>query len=329
MEQHFDISVVIGTYNRAHLLSEAIESLIAQQADGLRYEVIVVDNNSSDNTREVVSSFEGLEIPIRYVFESRQGISYARNAGLSQCRSPIVAFTDDDVRASSNWISLIKKTFAEHPEVGFIGGKVLPLWQATPPGWLTRQHWMPLAIQDHGDDELYLEPARMTGLVAANLSVRRELFDRVGLFLPELQLVKDGIGAMEDHEFIDRMWKAGVKGLYVPNLVVNAPVDLKRTTKGYHRRWHRGHGRSYAIYREERMERASWHLLGVPAHLYRQAIMDSLELLKNWVRRQDGPTFKSEVQLWFFLGFWWKRVQDIRSDARNHKQPEASLPIQP
>ena len=319
MEGQFDVSVVLGTYNRARMLAGAIEHLIAQQQKGVRYEIIVVDNNSTDNTRDVVSQFAGSDPPVRYIFEPRQGISYARNAGISQSRSPIIAFTDDDVRVSSDWITTVKETFDTHQEIGFIGGKVLPVWAAAPPEWLTRKHWSPLGLQDHGDEEFYLEPSRVTGVIGANLSVRRNLFEKVGLFAPEVQLVKGRIGTMEDHEYVGRLWQAGVIGLYVPQLVVQAPVEISRTTKNYHRRWHKGHGRSFAIMREERMEKASWSLFGVPAHLYRQALIDTFSLIKHSLRRHEEQAFLSEVQLRFFFGFWLKRVQDIRS-----KGPEAT-----
>ncbi len=318
MEDQFDVSVVIVTYNRCHLLGGAIECLIGQQPKGLRFEVIVVDNNSTDDTRDVVASFANSNPPVRYVFEARQGISYARNAGIIQSRSPIVAFSDDDIRVEPDWISTVQKTFDAHPEIGFIGGKVLPVWAATPPNWLTKEHWMPLGVQDHGDHEFYLEPSRVTGVIGANLVVRRELFERIGMFSPEVQLVKGGIGTMEDHEFIARLWRAGIIGLYVPQLVVQAPVELERIRKKYHRRWHKGHGRSYAIMREERMEKASWHLFGVPAHLYRQAVVDTIGLIKNWLRRREEHAFLCEVHLWFFLAFWLKRVQDGRSGRQTH-----------
>lgn len=315
MQEHLDVSVVIGTYNRCELLVGALESLINQEPKGVRFEILVVDNNSTDNTRGVVESFQRSKIPVRYIFEPNQGISHARNAGIIQSLSPIVAFTDDDVRVAHDWVFTIKKTFDANPEIGFIGGKVLPIWTVPPPTWLTRDHWSPLGVQDHGDVEFYLEPSRVTGVIGANLVVHQKVFDRVGTFSPKVQLVKGGIGTMEDHDYVARMWRAGIIGLYVPQLVVEAPVEVERIKKKYHRRWHKGHGRSYAIMKEERMEKASWHLLGVPAHLYRQALIDAMGLIKNWVRRREDLAFLSEVHLRFFLAFWLRRVQDRKSKS--------------
>src|SRR6516162_11213107 len=98
MPDECDVSVIICTYNRQHLLKAALKSILSQQADGLRYEVVVVDNNSTDDTRQVIETFMGRGATnLRYLFEGRQGLSYARNAGVAVSRSPIVAFTDDDV----------------------------------------------------------------------------------------------------------------------------------------------------------------------------------------------------------------------------------------
>jgi GT2 family glycosyltransferase len=174
---------------------------------------------------------------------------------------------------------------------------------------------MPLGLQDHGNKEFLLEPAQVIGVISANLAVRRELFDRVGLFSPKFQMVKGGIGSMEDHELVNRMWQAGITGMYVPQLVVEAPVDGERMKKRYHRRWHKGHGHKYAALREERMEKASWYLFGVPAHLYRQAITDSVGLITNSIRRREEDAFLCEVHLRFFFAFWLTRVK--------HREPRS------
>src|SRR5438105_3335543 len=109
MPQSPDISVVISTYNRCGWLSGALESVLAQETGGARYEVIVVDNNSTDQTREVVEAFMARgQANLRYVFEGQQGLSYARNAGIAAARAPLIAFTDDDVRAARDWVVSIK-----------------------------------------------------------------------------------------------------------------------------------------------------------------------------------------------------------------------------
>ena len=108
-----DISVVVCTYNRAALLPQALRSLFAQKIRDLDYEIVVVDNNSSDDTPATVASLESESpVPLRYYRESRQGNAYARNAGVEQAQAPIVAFLDDDCIADENWVATIKSALS-------------------------------------------------------------------------------------------------------------------------------------------------------------------------------------------------------------------------
>ncbi|HJQ71517.1 MAG TPA: glycosyltransferase [Blastocatellia bacterium] len=319
MSERPDISAVISTYNRSGMLRVALERLLEQQAEGVRYEVIVVDNNSTDRTREVVESFvsDG-RANLRYVFEPKQGVSYARNSGIQCARSPIIAFADDDVVVARDWVAVVKREFDAHPEVDCLGGKVLAEWQSEPPAWLTRDHWSPLALQDYGDEPFLVNVKNPLCLVSANLAFRREVFAAIGPFAPELQRVKDGIGSMEDLELLIRYWRAGGESLYLPSLVVTAEVPVARTTKEYHRRWHRGHGSFYALMRSPELERSSKRaLFGVPAHLYRQCVIDAANWGMSLLKAEPDRAFLCETRLRFFAGFFKQRKRDYMS-SRQH-----------
>jgi len=188
--------------------------------------------------------------------------------------------------------------------VSCIGGKILPRWQSNPPAWLTREHWAPLALQDYGEESILVNFNRPLCLISANLAVRRTAFDEIGLFKPELQRVKDGIGSMEDMELLMRLWRAQMGTMYIPNLMVETTVPLVRTSKKYHRRWHRGNGHFYALLRSEEMESSSTgHLFDIPAHQYRQAIEASFSWLKKSFAGNSSDAFLQETRLQFFLGF--------------------------
>jgi glycosyltransferase involved in cell wall biosynthesis len=321
MPKDCDVSVSICTYNRCTELRDALESVMCQQASGIRYEVIVVDNNSTDDTKQIVDSFvQSGHNNLRYVFEGRQGLSYARNTAISQARSPLLAFTDDDVRVSPDWVATIKRVFDKHSEVAYIGGKVLPRWPSPPPSWLTREQWSPMALADHGDTLFYTSLRRHTCLIGANLAIRREVLDRFGGFVPDLQRVRDGIGSMEDHELQLRLWKADQQGLYVPDLVVNSDVALERLRKNYHRRWHFGHGRFYALARIEEWEHSTvgW-LFGVSSHLYKRALYDALGWCACVLRGNRTRAFDYETRLRFFAGFLSVHYKEfVEARERSH-----------
>jgi glucosyl-dolichyl phosphate glucuronosyltransferase len=327
MNEQVDVSVIVSSYNRCDMLPETIESLLAQEADGLCYEIIIVDNNSTDATKQVVESYmrDGRE-NLHYVFEGRQGVSHGRNAGIKIARAPIVAFADDDVRVARNWVATIKRAFDEHPEVNYVGGKVLPHWQTEMPLWITRYHWSPLAIQDYGDTALYLNSERRLCLVGASLSFRREALDSLGLFAPDLQRVKDNIGSMEDLDLQLRAWQAGMQGLYIPELVATTEIPPARLTREYHRRWHTGQGHFYALLRLKEMEESDkQRLFDLPAHLYKQSVMDVIGWLKHKLSRDSDGAFACETRLRFFVGFFRTRREDHLATWRRGNLREVLL----
>jgi GT2 family glycosyltransferase len=222
-----------------------------------------------------------------------------------------VAFFDDDVHVTPEWIATIRRTFREHEDIDCIGGKVLPDWLAPPPRWLTRTHWAPLALQDLGDQPIVASAANPVGLISANLACRRALLDRVGGFSPLFQRVKDGIGSVEDDEWIRRLWQAGGRALYVPDLVAYTSVPSRRLTRGYHRRWHSGHGRFYALLRAAEFERSSMGaILGVPAHVYRAAAVAAASWIGSLLAGRTEDAFTHEVRLRFLRGFLSQRVRE-------------------
>jgi len=318
MTDRCDVSVVVSTYNRCDVLPGALESILAQDTGPVTYEVIVVDNNSTDRTRHVVESMIARgHGHLRYLFEGRQGLSHARNAGIAEARAPIIAFTDDDVRAAPDWVLTIKRAFDRYREVDYVGGRVLPRWPSDPPAWLTRDHWSALALSDFGDAPMYVNADAQYCLIGANLAFRREVFERVGLFQPDFQRVKDGIGSTEDHELQLRLWNAERQGMYVPDLVVTAEVDARRMTKQYHRRWHTGHGHFYAAMRVADLEASTVRLFDVPGHLYRHAVEETLGWFTCQLRGDREAAFHCENRLRFFAGYWRKRRADYLATRRH------------
>ncbi|MFL5577341.1 MAG: glycosyltransferase [Gemmatimonadaceae bacterium] len=310
------MSVVISTHNRCDQLPAAIASVLDQQPGGPSFELIVVDNNSIDNTRRVVEELQHAAAGdgrLRYAFERRQGLSHGRNAGVARARGRIVAFTDDDVRVAPDWVAAIVRALDAHPDADFVGGRILPRWPADPPRWLTREHWAPLAISDFGDEPRYVDRSKPLCLVGASLAVRREVFDEFGGFDPAFQHEPGAVSAVEDHEFELRLWRAGRRGLYSPDICIAAEVQPNRLEKRYHRRWHSDHGRMVA-----RLERADEHydrsgalvsappywltLFGVPAWLYRSMAYHVAAGLYAGLLGRGAQAFWHETQLRESLG---------------------------
>lgn len=307
MGRKYDISVVVSTYNRCDMLPGTLESLLAQEAPNLHYEVIVVDNNSTDCTRHTVESFiRRGQAEVLYVFEGRQGLSHGRNAGIAQARAPIIAFTDDDVRPMPTWMVSIQRAFDKHPQVECVSGKILPRWMAEPPSWLTREDWTVLALQEYGDEPFYVGSDKPISLAGANLSFRATTFERIGLFLPDFPRA-------QDHEFLMRLLRASGLALYVPDAVVIADVQAERLTKKYHRKWHDTNGKFNALMYSAELTGYDGRILkemhdtvtlfDAPAYLYRGLMVEAWRWMKAVVRRDESASFSHENRMRFLFSY--------------------------
>ena len=129
------ISAIICTLNRAAYLEKAIQSLADQTLPEEQFEIIVVDNGSTDNTKTMVEGFKHLE-NLRYIYEPIMGLSQARNTGWQNAQGDYVAYLDDDAIACPEWLERIVQAFdTVEPRPGSVGGKVIPVWEAERPAW--------------------------------------------------------------------------------------------------------------------------------------------------------------------------------------------------
>jgi glycosyltransferase involved in cell wall biosynthesis len=295
------------TYNRSRLLADALAALVAQ-VDAPPFEVVVVDNNSTDATAEVIDRFAATGM-VRRVREPAQGLSHARNRGIAVAGADILAFTDDDVRVEPTWVRSLMRAFVEHPDVDMVGGKVEPEWDADPPPWLPQAGHAPLALVDYGPAPFRIAAAEPRCLIGANVAIRRRALERVRGFSPRLQRVGNGIGSTEDHDLQRRLLDAGGSALYDPRIVAHALVPRERLSKHYHRAWHQGHGRFYALMRDPLFERSrTGTVLGVPAHVFRSAIGEATACAASLLLGRRSVAFAHELRLRFLTAFAVQRM---------------------
>ena len=232
-------TVLICTYNRADLLADSLASLRRIRTTR-PWTIVVVDNNSTDGTRRLVERHVPLmPVPLRYLFEAKQGKSYALNLGLAQSTADLIVFTDDDVRVGPGWLDAACEPLDTDPAIDYTGGPVRPLWGAPPPPWvdLARSElWGTLAILDYGPEPFVFEEKRRVPL-GVNMAVRRSLVARIGGFNPKLGRRAGSLLGQEQAEFFSRARLAGARGLYVPAMELHHHVPASRLTKTYFRRW--------------------------------------------------------------------------------------------
>jgi glucosyl-dolichyl phosphate glucuronosyltransferase len=303
------VSLLVCTYNRQSDLAELLESALSQDTGGtFHYEVLVVDNNSRDNTRETVTGLLSRHHGrLRYFFEPRQGKSFALNLALSECRTDICAIGDDDLVLPPGYVANVWRLFNDNSHISLVGGKVLPQWRVPPPEWLTASYWSALALCDFGEEPIETSISRPICLMAA--AFRRQDLLASGEYAEDLAVKDKQIGGVEDAEIYLRMYRAGRRGLYHPALHLYHKVEPDRLTRAYHRRWHTGHGRYRARFREAEFERSRFRFLGIPAHMIRTVTEDLGKCIRGWLSA-NPDAFLAELRVRFFGGFAAQRIQD-------------------
>jgi glycosyltransferase involved in cell wall biosynthesis len=317
-------SIVIATYNRAAHLADTLASLAALQPHG-DWEVIVVDNNSSDETSAVVArARERFPAPLVYLREPEQGRSPALNAGIRAARGEIILTTDDDVRVDPGWIDRAADGL-QRLGCDYVGGRVLPIWGGPRPRWLPDRggrQWAVIALLDYGGVPLRFGRRVPLGV---NMAFRRAAFDRAGLLDPRIGRKAGTLLGQEVREWCIRARAAGVEGWYVPEMVVHHVIPPSRLTKQYFRRWFYWRGISRAqLYQKAGLDmespedtrldfRTVPHILGVPRYLFRKALGTAAAWIRRAFQRDPVARFEDELWLCFFCGVVVQRVKDRRA----------------
>ena len=292
------ISVILCTHNRCRSLAEALESIAAStHPEVIEWEVLVVDNNSSDLTCQVVESFcHRPRSRFRYLFEPRPGKSHALNAGVREARGDILAFVDDDVTVEPTWLQNLTSPL-KFGEWAGVGGRILPARAFSPPRWLSLESkyaLAPLAIFDLGKvaHELNESPfgtnmafhKRMfekyggfrtdlgpcPGNEIRNMAFHKRMFEKYGGFRADLSPfpcseIRNG----EDTEFGNRLLSKGERFRYEPSAVVYHSVPEERVQQKYFLAWWfdkaRGDVRTFEVPPD-----VKWFVGGIPLFFFRR-----------------------------------------------------------
>ena len=299
-----DLDVVIPTYNRSTLLKKAIDSLLrARIPSGLTVKITVVDNNSVDDTKAVISEASAQSNGrVAYVFEKQQGRSPALNAGIAASTGELVGFIDDDEEVDESWYETILQTFTEH-EVDFIGGPYVPRFETEIPAWLPKDHTAVVGIVDGGDKVVPYDQNYPGILMGGNAVFTREMLNRVGPYATYLGRTAKRLLSCEDEDMYQRLHDAGARGLYIPQLIIYHFIPQERLTKRYHRSWCFWQSVSSAALDRVRPKPISY-ILGVPRYLYGRALRATLRLA-NIRHKEPSSRFSNELSLWELAGFFY------------------------
>jgi glycosyltransferase involved in cell wall biosynthesis len=272
------LSVIVCTWNRRALLKAALDSIAASALPPtLDWEILIVDNNSTDGTRSLCEEFvRSNPARFRYFLESRPGKSFALNTAVENSKGEVLAFTDDDVKVHPQWLAEILHTIDTWNCAG-VAGKIIPVWAMPKPPWIASDGpYRPMAVivnYDLGDApcETTVPP------FGANLAFTRQAFTQHGLYRTDIGPSTDRKVGCEDTEFGRRVLAGGGKIVYAPCAVVYHPVEEARLHKNYFRDWYYDYGQ--AITRAYGVHPQFPKLLGAPRYLYRKLATNALHWL--------------------------------------------------
>ncbi len=315
------ITVILCTRNRSRSLAKALDGAARLHLpEALDWDVLVVDNGSSDDTREVVLAYRDRYAGrFRYLFEPQPGKSHALNAGLREAGSRILAFLDDDVTVEPDWLHRLTASLHDGRWAG-AGGRVVPEWAAPPPPWLPQGFpygLAPLVSFDLGPEAGPLtEPPFGT-----NMAFRKEVFEKHGGFRTDLGPRPGSQIRGEDTELGQRLLDAGERLRYEPSAVVHHPVAEERLRKAYFRAWWFDKGRSRV--RDSGAPGGAGHrVAGIPLSLLRGVVSCSL----RWAGATGrARRFHRETVFWAKLG----ELVESRRQAVSARKPPAAPPSRP
>lgn len=239
-----DITVAICTWNRADLLDQTLAEMRKLRIpDGVAWELLVVNNNCTDHTDQVIDRHLN-DLPLRRLFEAKQGHSHARNCAIDAACGELLVWTDDDVLVHEDWLEEYANAWAAFPEAGFFGGPIDPWFESEPPSWMMR-HWKEVhgifVIRDYGPEvRAILEEETPAG---ANMAfpthiMKERCFDvRLGRFGATLT-------GGDDSMYIEELRRRNYQGVWVGTARVRHFLPRQRLTRRFVADWYKGAGRT-------------------------------------------------------------------------------------
>lgn len=293
-----DASIIVCTYNRAESLRDTLHALRALESPpDLAWEVLVVDNNSRDHTRAVVEEAMAAWPRLRYVFETNQGLSHARNRGIAATTGHTILFTDDDVLPEPDWLQV---TLAGLMRYGAdaCGGYIAPIWEAPPPAWLTERFYGFLAVRTDREDDYPITTSAQLPF-GANMAFRRQAFDQVGLFDTSRGRKGKVLASGEDSEMFERILAAGLPVIFLGQSRVHHKVEGFRVTKRYFRRWRIQTSKNLALSQGVPGHR---RLANIPLFLFPQFLRALVRAFAGKFTQAPDESFNREMVVCHFLG---------------------------
>lgn len=308
------LNIIIPTYNRADSLRKTLQSFLdAEKPANLKIVITIADNNSTDHTKQIYEEMKSnfTDFKLEYLFEQKQGRSFALNAGIKRADGDLISAIDDDEEIETNWFREVEKIFRERwDEIDFVGGKLLPNWETAPPAWVAPLKDGVICWRDYGDEEWIY--TRETPMITGGHGIfKAQVFKDIGLYEENVGAAGKGFISGEDEVLYDQLLIHGKRGIYNPKLVIYHYVPAYRLDKNYYRRWLFGVGVSRYLADAHYKPFDGAKLLGVPRWMYRKALSRLIEKFRHDLRGNETDSLAAENEPLVFAGYFYgKHLQN-------------------
>lgn len=299
------MDVLIPTHNREALLDRCIRSVInANPTPLLDVHVTAICNGCRDGSERRVRSLQA-EFPgrISLIVERRQGKSKALNAGIAATRGDLVGMIDDDEEVDRRWFEVAGEAFRD-PQLEFIGGPYVPVWEAPPPDWIPPEYLSALGAVDNGSAPCPFDEDFPGQLMGGNAIIRRGTLEKVG---PYSEYLGPGsyarLFSCEDEDMYLRLIEQGCRGEYLPDLVIYHYIPASRLSREYYRRWCFWRGVSLGLM-DRRHPLPVRYFAGVPRFVWGRATRAAVRLARGARARPPREIFGDELQVWDLAGYF-------------------------
>lgn len=244
MNADIKASIVICTYNRAQLLSLCLDSIAGLDINENTFEVLVIDNNSKDNTTDICAAIPSKypNLQFRYVLETKQGVGFTRTRGAMEAKHEIIAYIDDDCLAEKNWLTEILHFYETHPEAMSSGGRIIPKYTVPVANWFGKYFWGLVGNYDLGPHVFQMKGVRYPS--GANMHFRKSAFEKYGYFDGNLGRSGKSLMAGEEKAMYLKLIGGNEKVYYLPQVIVHHHVEGNKFDKAYVKRHSMGIGGS-------------------------------------------------------------------------------------
>jgi len=318
------ISVVVCTHNRVDFLINSLNGIIKQSLPVEKFEILIVDNASTDKTQEVINLKLTEVMNLRYLHEPELGLNHARNTGWKKSIGDYVTYLDDDAIPDKHWLFNIYQFILDHPNVIIVGGTVLPVWSVEPPSWLGKDLYPYLSICDYiGDDNGFILDFPIQYPVGANITFSRSVLKKMRGFKKQLDRKGNILLSGGETELNYRIQKENYPTWFCPKAIVYHHIPPKRCSKKYFRSISYWAGRSAALVDHEVFQK-NYHIVIIRRILSRlsknliRSIIFCLFVRKN--------SFELEIYIREVIGYIH---QGFRILLKNHEvsQINSKLPL--